>query len=285
MKKIITTLFLTIGVLSINAQNILNGDFSQYSGVSINTSFNDWTGTGTLVTQNDNTSAGLLSKVQDFTIPPTCIVFDPMNPGICITYSPPMTQYIPLSQTLEQVVNIIELPESVKGVFAYTGTADVNAGIVVKAFFDGKVYYDTLLIDQISTSITPFEIKLTKSRACLTDECGQSKVVVKLLSCVKCPSQLTPSASTALAVDNIALSYTVTSSNDVTYENVVFPSPAIYEINVPQSFVGYNYSITNSLGSIIQEGKLTSRKIDISDLIAGVYVISTNNIIHKFVKE
>lgn len=67
--------------------------------------------------------------------------------------------------------------------------------------------------------------------------------------------------------------------NDISDYISLFPNPTNNEINLklPQEFGnGANYSIKNMLGQSIMSGKLSANKIDVSNLLSGMYFIEIN---------
>jgi hypothetical protein len=63
----------------------------------------------------------------------------------------------------------------------------------------------------------------------------------------------------------------------------IYPSLTKDLIKLETDFVG-DYLIVNSIGQVVQTGKISSQ-IDVSKLLAGMYVLKVEGIVRKFVKE
>lgn len=297
MKKILLKTLLSIaGIASINAQALLNGNFSQYSAPNNNlVTYTSWSGnayTDNSINGGTDNNALLKATLSPVFSTRVCIAYSKAN-GSCIEYSIPSIIGYSLNQnTINQSVSITSIPEKIKGSFKFSSNATgMNAAMVIEGNFLDQRFQDTLIVDA-NTQGTVLELPIGKNYLpctitivtpkgnLLSNNCPVKNTInIQLLSCLTCPNTTTPNNTTSLAVDDLSIVYTTVTdiTDNQMNTNNIYPNPATDFISVPEFS-----EVFDLLGNKLTQG---IGKIDVSSLNNGVYVVKTANAITKVVKE
>ena len=104
--------------------------------------------------------------------------------------------------------------------------------------------------------------------------------------------EMTPNvtcSNPSLAISN-QITVVVTGANSVfeSYQNNglgIFPNPVTTELNIVGMEANFDYKIIDSYGNIVKDEVSQSGKVSTSNLPSGAYVLLSNNIYFKFIKE
>ena len=74
-------------------------------------------------------------------------------------------------------------------------------------------------------------------------------------------------------------------SNLIYSESIIYPNPSTSFLNISDSYIFKNYSISDNLGKMIKTGIIDDNKIDIADLPNNIYFLTLwNNRQKRFTK-
>lgn len=276
MKKILlSAIVYSLGVIQLNAQQILNADFSESSFNPRSNSyiFSNWNGDA-IVASNAFENSGDAAQVQIFkTTTSTCLRFGTSKEGrpICLEFG---TVPVTITQSITQTIsNITSIPTELVGDYTFSSNNPTNTGgIIVLGNFNGLSFRDTLKISKNETGKIKLQLKPFSGQAI-----GPlNSLAIQITSCFNCGNGDQLEAS--LVVDNLAFSSPELGLEDkFEIKNLFTPNPAKDKI-----FTTAPVEIFNLTGQLVLIGE---EEINIASLEPGFYIVKSKKGFARLIKE